>query len=101
MKNDDFSNACKEGALFLEGFALIRTRTGPIWALIGLYGPQKSKKIGNKFPLVGLYKGPITLPEKTVWRISALVGSSTRHSQQGPAERGAGGGTIGGAQSET
>ena len=47
MKICDFDeNACKKkGTFFLEDFALIRARAGPIWALMRPYGPKNQKNI--------------------------------------------------------
>ena len=52
----------KESVYFLEGFALIRARAGPILALISPYGPEKSAKIRKRFALIWDFNGPVTLP---------------------------------------
>ena len=62
----------EKDAFFLEGFALIRARAGPIraymdpygpiWALMGLYGPEKSQKIHKQFAFIGAFKGPCLHP---------------------------------------
>ena len=57
----------KTKMFFLEGFALLPTRAGPgpgpygpIWA--GPIWARKFEKLHNKFALIGVFTGPVTLP---------------------------------------
>ena len=64
MKNNAFSRRCvlKKHEFFLEAFALIRARAGPIRAHMGPYGPEKFQEIRNKIRLIGAFKVLCTLP---------------------------------------
>ena len=68
IKNDDLWEKCitKTNNAFFSNFSRSsRARAGPIWALMGPYGPEKSRKIRRKFGLLGAFKGPCTLPQVT------------------------------------
>ena len=59
----------KKRCVFLELFPLFKGRGrahtgpyGPIWALMGPYGPEKSQKIFQKIDFIGAFKVPCTLP---------------------------------------
>ena len=78
VENDDFSKNVlhKKHVFSWKGFALLtgpdRAHTGPyrpgpgpygpIWTLMGPYGPEKSKKLRKQFRLIGPLQRPITLP---------------------------------------
>ena len=44
----------------------LRARAGPIWALMGPYGPEEFQKISKRLALLGACKGPCTLPYAAV-----------------------------------
>ena len=63
LKNNVNKNVFKTNTVFLEGFALMRARAGPIGAYMGPYGPEKSKNIRNKFSLIRPLKGLSPCPK--------------------------------------
>ena len=52
----------KKGAFFFNFSRSSRARAGPIWALMGPYGPEKSRQIHKKLTFMGDFKVPCTLP---------------------------------------
>ena len=69
MKIFDKTVLLKKRNIFSEPFPLFEGPGrahmgpyGPIWALMGPYGLEKSKHIRKKIAFLGAFKGPCTLP---------------------------------------